>query len=108
MLGEIGMITLIKDNIPTRIHQKLGAVMYFLLWKMWPRVSSGKPFAENPLLIISQAMDRFHSKSWYAFGYACTCTGSSIFMGQIDITVAEKNDMADTKLWAEKWCKRTY
>ena len=91
-----------------RIQHKLGAVIYYLLWKMWPKVSSGKPFTDHPLIVISQAMDRFHSKSWYAFGYACTCTGSSAFMGQIDIVVAEKADIVNTKLWAEKWCKRTY
>lgn len=91
-----------------RIQHRLGAVIYYLLWKMWPKVSGGKPFTDHPLIVISQAMDRFHTKSWYAFGYACTCAGSSAFMGQIDIAVAEKKDIVDTKLWAEKWCKRTY
>ena len=82
--------------------------MFYLLWKMWPKVSSGKTFTEYPLIVLSQALDRFHQKSWFAYGYACTCSGSSVFMGQIDIIMTDKKAIAANKLWAQKWVSRTY
>ena len=98
----------LQHRLPASIQQKLGALLMFLVWRCWPKVSSGKKFDNTHLLILSNAMDRFHENKYVAYGYGSNVSTPPVFTGQIDVHVHRPKEPLLIQYWAEKWRKRTY
>ena len=86
-------------------QRKLAAIMLYVLWQLWSKVTAGKEMETSLLITISLALDRFCANHWVAVGFGCLRNSPPSFTGQIDILDSESYPK-DTTQWIRKWVNK--
>ena len=95
------------ERLPNSIPEKLCAIMLHLVWNLWPKMPNPNDADLMVLELLSEAMDRFDKRNWFAMGYGCKCDSMLLFTGQIDIYWSTES-LFKERIWTDAWKKRSY